>query len=194
MVSHFYYANSDKIGTTILIRAMKKYGLNNFSLAILEFCKKNVIECVNLEQKWIDHYKPSYNIVKIAESSFGFTHSIDSVNKLKETLIKENHPKFGYTTSDETKNAISEGIKEFYLKKDNAFKGKLSPQHGIGRALIFCYSANNEKLIFPSINAARQHFKVRWTLIKKNLDTNKYISINDENWILQSLPRNKTQN
>jgi hypothetical protein len=31
-------------------------------------------------------------------------------------------------------------------------------------------------------------------LIKKNLDTNKYTSINDENWILQSLPRNETQN
>jgi hypothetical protein len=51
MVSHFYYANSDKIGTTILIRAMKKYGLNNFSLGILEFCEKDAIECVKLEQK-----------------------------------------------------------------------------------------------------------------------------------------------
>uniref|UniRef100_UPI002008ED24 hypothetical protein n=1 Tax=Exserohilum rostratum TaxID=1659837 RepID=UPI002008ED24 len=197
MVSHFYYANSDKIGTTMLIRAMKKYGLNNFSLGILEFCEKDAIECVKLEQKWIDHYEPSYNILKIAGSSFGFTHSIDTINKLKETLRKENHPKFGYTTSDETKNAISEGIKEFYLKNDNAFKGlkgKLSPQYGIGGALVFCYNEKNEELIFPSINAARQHFKVRWTLIKKNLDTNKYTSINDENWILQSLPRNKTQN
>ena len=197
MVSHFYYANSDKIGTTILIRAMKKYGLNNFSLGILEFCEKDAIECVKLEQKWIDHYEPSYNILKIAGSSFGFTHSIDTINKLKETLRKENHPKFGYTTSDETKNAISEGIKEFYLKNDNAFKGlkgKLSPQYGIGGALVFCYNEKNEELIFPSINAARQHFKVRWTLIKKNLDTNKYTSINDENWILQSLPRNETQN
>jgi hypothetical protein len=99
-------------------------------------------------------------------------------------LRKENHPKFGYTTSEETKNAISEGIKEFYLKNDNAFKGlkgKLSPQYGIGGALVFCYNEKNEELIFPSINAARQHFKVRWTLIKKNLDTNKYTSINDEN-------------
>jgi hypothetical protein len=51
MVSHFYYANSDKFGTTILIRAMKKYGLNNFSLGILEFCEKDAIECVKLEQK-----------------------------------------------------------------------------------------------------------------------------------------------
>jgi hypothetical protein len=51
MVSHFYYANSDKFGTTMLIRAMKKYGLSNFSLGILEFCEKDVIECVKLEQR-----------------------------------------------------------------------------------------------------------------------------------------------
>nr|GEV05605.1 cytochrome oxidase subunit 1, mitochondrial [Tanacetum cinerariifolium] len=44
-------------------------------------------------------------------SSFGFTHSMDTINKLKETLRKENHPKFGYTTSDDTKNAISEADK-----------------------------------------------------------------------------------
>ena len=140
MVSHFYYANSDKFATTILIRAMQKYGLNNFSLGILEFCEKDVIECVKIEQKWMDHYEPSYNILKIAGSSFGFTHSIDTINKLKETFRKENYPKFGYTTSDKTKNAISEGIKEFYLKNDHAFKGlrgKLSPQYGIGGALIF---------------------------------------------------------
>jgi group I intron endonuclease len=193
MGSHFYYANSDKVGKTILIRAMKKYGLENFSLGILEFCKKDVIVCVNLEQKWIDYYEPSYNILKIAGSSFGFTHSVDTITKLKEIFRKENHPKFGYTTSDETKNAISEGIKEFYLKNNHAFKGlkgKLSPQYGIGGNLVFCYNENNEELMFPSINAARQHFKVRWTLIKKNLDTNKYTCLNDENWILQSFPRN----
>ena len=51
MVSHFYYANSEKIGTTILIRAMKRYGLNNFSLGILEFCERDAIKCVKLEQK-----------------------------------------------------------------------------------------------------------------------------------------------
>ena len=52
---------------------MKKYGLNNFSLGILEFCEKDAIECVKLEQKWIDHYEPSYNILNTAGSSFGFT-------------------------------------------------------------------------------------------------------------------------
>jgi hypothetical protein len=79
-------------------------------------------------------------------------------------LKKENHPKFGTITSSETKKAISDGIKEFYLKNSHpskGLKGKLYPQYGIGGNLVFCYNRNNEELMFPSINAARQHFKVR---------------------------------
>jgi hypothetical protein len=44
--------------------------------------------------------------------------------------------------------------------------------------------------MFPSINAARQHFKVRWTHIKKIIDTGEYFCLNGENWIIQSMPRN----
>ena len=51
MSSHFYYASSDNYKQTILVRAMKKYGLENFSLGILELCEKDVILCINLEQK-----------------------------------------------------------------------------------------------------------------------------------------------
>jgi hypothetical protein len=51
MISHFYYANSDKASNSILTRAIKKYGMENFSLGILEFCAKDVIICTSLEQK-----------------------------------------------------------------------------------------------------------------------------------------------
>jgi hypothetical protein len=40
-------------------------------------------------------------------------------------------------------------------------KGKLSPQYGIGGHFVFCYNKKGEELIFPSINAAKQHFRVR---------------------------------
>jgi hypothetical protein len=112
----------------------------------------------------MDHYKPSYNILKVAGSSFGFTHKIDTIVKLKELFRKENHPKFGKESSSETKKAISDNLKEFYLNNSHpskGLKGKLSPQYGIGGSFVFCYSENNEELILPSINAVRQHFKVR---------------------------------
>ena len=37
---------------------MKKYGLENFSLGILKFCKNDYKVCLNLEQKWLDKSKP----------------------------------------------------------------------------------------------------------------------------------------
>jgi NUMOD3 motif len=102
--------------------------------------------------------------LKVAGSSFGFRHTIDTINKLKELFKKEKHPKFSSVTSPETKKAISDGIKKFYLTHSNpakGLKGKFSPQYGFGGVFVFCYNQKGEELIFPSINATRQHFKVR---------------------------------
>ena len=107
MASHFYHASKDT--KIVFYRAMRKYKLENYSLAspapaarsdasrlrrdaIIEFCVPDLIVCSDLEQKWMDYYKPRYNVLKIAGSSSGFRHSIETINKLKELLKKENHP------------------------------------------------------------------------------------------------------
>lgn len=196
MVRHYYNFNSPNPSRLIIVRAMKKYGLENFSLGIKEFCVQSPQICISLEQKWIDYYKPKYNILNTAGSSFGFKHSVETINKLKEKLAKENHPKFVRSgiTSNETKTAISEGIKIYYLTNSHpskGLKGKLSPQYGIGGTLVYCYNRIGEELIFPSINGAKQHFKVRWSNIKKNIDTGNWIILQGEEWLIQSKPRQK---
>lgn len=194
MVSYYYYYNSDKSSKLVIIRAMKKYGLDNFSLGIKEFCDNDPKLCLDLEQKWIDYYKPRYNVLTIAGNSSGYKHSVETINKLKEILKKENHPKFGGITSVETKQAIQEGIKLFYSNNSHpskGLKGELSPQYGIGGKFVFCYSKTDKELIFPSINAAKQHFKVRWTFIKKNLDTEEWVILQGEEWLLQSTPKQR---
>jgi hypothetical protein len=136
----------------------------------------------------LDKYKPEYNVLNVAGNSFGFKHSIETIIELKQRLNKENHPKFGTVTSSETKKSISlsnffllfiikknnrpsacarpkgAGVKNFYLTKSHpakGLKGKFSAQYGIGGNSVFCYSKTDKELIFPSINAAKQHFKVR---------------------------------
>jgi hypothetical protein len=110
--------------------------------------------------------------LKVSGSSFGFRHTIDTINKLKELFKKEKHPNFSsvtstpptYMTGGETKKAISDGIKNFYLTHNHpakGLKGKFSPQYGIGGVFVFCYNKKGEEFIFPSINSTRQHFKVR---------------------------------
>lgn len=188
MVSYYYYTNSDKPSKLVIVRAMKKYGLENFSLGIKEFCIKDSQICLNLEQKWIDYYKPLYNVLTLAGNSSGFKHRVETINKLKELLSKENHPKYGYP---ETKKAIKEGIAKYYLTNHHLSKGKLSAQYGMGGKLVFCYNRTGEELIFPSINEARQHFKVRWTYIKKNMDTREWITLKGEDRLIQSIPKQK---
>lgn len=78
--------------------------------------------------------------MKIAGSSSGYRHTIDTIKKLKELFKKENHPKFGSVTSLETKKAISDSIKKFFLTRSHpskGLKGKLSPQYGIGSDFVF---------------------------------------------------------
>ena len=82
----------------------------------------------------MDHYKPIYNVLSVAtprgRNSFGFKHSVETINKLKEKLSKDLHPKYGSVTSPETRKAISDGIKNFYGKNSHSYKGlkgKLAP-------------------------------------------------------------------
>jgi hypothetical protein len=51
MTAYYYYTSSDNNSFLPIIRAMKKYGLNNFSLGVKEFCTSNIVQCIALEQK-----------------------------------------------------------------------------------------------------------------------------------------------
>lgn len=59
-----------------IYRAIIKYGYNNFTLDILEYCEPDVV--LKREQFYIDKYKPEYNILKIAGSRLGQTLSEES--------------------------------------------------------------------------------------------------------------------
>ena len=70
----------------------------------------------------MDFYKPRYNVLKIAGSSSGFRHSIETINKLKELFKKESHPKYGTVSSTETQKVIADGIEQFYLPHSHPYE------------------------------------------------------------------------
>ena len=111
-------------------RALKKYGYENFSLTILEYCDKGVL--TEREQFYFDTLKPVYNILKTAgvyvdvfthtgetkskisnslkgvytgEQSYWYGRSLSEETKKKMSLKRagENNPLFGKTHSEETK-------------------------------------------------------------------------------------------
>jgi group I intron endonuclease len=55
--------------SSIIYRALLKYGYESFSLEILEYCDK--VSVINKEQYYIDLLKPEYNLCLKAGSSLG---------------------------------------------------------------------------------------------------------------------------
>jgi group I intron endonuclease len=167
-----------------LYRAIIKYGLDNLTYLILKYCEADYEKVIALEQNYIDFYDPEYNLLKIAGSSHGFKHKPETILKLQIKHSGKNHPRFGTNYSQEQRDLTSLNIKEFYKTHTHPTKGKkgaLSPQYRIGGKSVHCYDSQNNYNYFPSINGARQHFKVRFTKISDIIDKGKFVSIKDTN-------------
>ena len=170
-----------------LYNALNKYGLNNFVFLILQYCEAVEEICLGLEQSYLDTFKPKYNILKLAGSSQGFKHSPETIAYLKKIHTGKLHPRFGSKVSDQQKLLTSLQLRKYYETKDHhskGKKGKLSSQYGKGGTKIIMISEFDESISFPSINSARLHFRVRFSLISKNID--KSIQIKGVKWSITS--------
>lgn len=94
------YLNNSKHENRLIIRAIKKYGIENFYISIIEYVNINKKDLIRREQYWLDTIKPEYNILKQAGNSLGYKHRSDV--KLKLSLMK-----IGKKLSLEIKNRMS---------------------------------------------------------------------------------------
>lgn len=158
-----------------IIRAMQKYGMDQFCLIILEFNNKQSL--IRSEQYWIDFITPSYNILTIAGSWLGNKHLEETKQKISTTIKGKNHKL-------ETKLNISLTRQ----KKDNPFYGKthslesktimsayqskriVDPNPGIS---INVFSLDNNLLFtFKSIRETAKYLKADTRTINRFLDEN----------------------
>lgn len=84
-----------------IYQAISKYGLENFTLEILEYCCKDAT--IEREQFYIDKLQPEYNLLKKAGSIIGFKHSILSRKKMNESAL-------GRVISEEARLNLSEAL------------------------------------------------------------------------------------
>lgn len=68
-------------------RALLNYGFSNFTLEILENCKKNNV--LEREQYYIDLFKPEYNIVVEGGSTLGYKHISESLAKMRNFVLSD---------------------------------------------------------------------------------------------------------
>jgi group I intron endonuclease len=99
---------------SLICKALLKHGYSNFQLEILEYCDPS--EVILREQYYIDLLNPEYNILKVAGSSFGYKHTIESLKKMsdiaknrsEETKAKWREAALGRIHSEETKAKLRE--------------------------------------------------------------------------------------
>jgi group I intron endonuclease len=126
---HYYSSKYlEKSSIKLLVSAFKKYGIENFSFEILEYCESSALAyLLKREQYYLDLLKPAYNILTIAGSSKGAKWSEANKAKLSDGRRKgKNSVLLGKTHTIETK--------------------LLMTLHNKKTQTLFCYIKNNSEI------------------------------------------------
>jgi len=79
-----------KRSNSIIFSAVLNYGIENFSLTILEYCLPD--EQFEREDYYIKTLQPKYNILQKAGSSLGYKHSEEAKKRISVFMSSENRP------------------------------------------------------------------------------------------------------
>ena len=152
---------------SLICKALLKYGYSNFQLEILEYCESS--EVILREQYYIDLLKPEYNILQVAGSSFGYKHTIESLQKMseiaknrsEETIAKLREAALGKTHSEET-------IAKLREIASNRLKHPVE-----GKKIEVKDTQTGEIFYYDSLRSAAKSLGTSITPIRYNLDTGK---------------------
>jgi hypothetical protein len=173
-IRKYYYPAELKRANNYICNALICHTHSAFSLSVLEYIdisglsKKDSRKLIlEREQSYInkifsEDQPNTYNILKEAGSSLGFSHSVESLALMSEAKAGENHPNFGKTHSAET-------------------KALMSTARG---TTIYVY--DSESILVNSMTSARKaaiHFSCSKKTIKKYTDSGQLFR---DKWILST--------
>jgi group I intron endonuclease len=180
LYKYFSLKNLAKSKTPIH-NALLKYGLENFSLEILEYCEQDVNPVLR-EQHYFDLLgSPYYNILEKAGSLLGFKHSKDTFEKFVNREVSEETRKnlsvaaTGRILTEQDKKKISLNRKGIKLSDDTRSKIALAAANLRGVKVKVTNIITNEEFEFNTLTDAAQKLEVSRTSIKKALDNKKLI-------------------
>lgn len=182
-LQHFSSLRGNRHRNIKLQKSFDKHGEENFEFGIIEYVK--VSDLLNSEQKWMDFFKPEYNIIPFADrrefsdshrenlskSHLGNTHTEESKIKIGKAS-KGNKYRLGLKLSPEHKESFSRKGKIGKRGKDNHLFGKKRPKEVIDKILNTkklngsydkVAKKNNKPIIQYDING---NFIKEWSSIK----------------------------
>lgn len=139
------YLNNVKNANMPIIKALFKYGQNNFAILIVEYTETEAVN--KRETHWIKNLSPYYNVLQEGYSSVGYKHS--EVTKELLSLLAKNR-----THSDETKFWISKsltGVNNPFYGKSHSAESKLKMIKANSAHPVYVYNSRKQLLlIYPS--------------------------------------------
>ncbi len=164
---------------TPIHNALLKYGFENFTFEILEFCEKG-INPISREQFYLELLKPEYNVLEQAGSSLGFKHSNETLEFFKNNRkVSEETRKnlalaaTGRILTEEDKKKISDARTGIKLSDETRSKISEAAIKLRGVSVVVTNVNTKEMLEFASLTDAGKAFGVTRSAIKKYLDTGK---------------------
>jgi len=91
---------ANKRPSSLIHRALLKYGYSNFRLEILEYCNKQ--DTFTREQYYLDLLKPKYNIQKLAGKYPDYKHPDEVKQTMSDSRKGLNNPFYGKTHTEES--------------------------------------------------------------------------------------------
>lgn len=164
---------------TPLHNALLKYGFENFTLEILEYCEQG-INPVTREQYYLDTLKPEYNVLEQAGSSLGFKHRDETLEFFKnnrkvseETRKNLSLAATGRILTESDRKKISEARKGINLSDETRTKLSSVATALRGVSVVVQNLNTNEELEFTNLTEAGEYIGVSRTAVRKYLDTGK---------------------
>jgi group I intron endonuclease len=166
---------------TVIHNALLKYGFQNFTLEILEYCEEGT-NPINREQYYLDLLKPEYNVLELAGSSLGFKHSDETLEFFKNNRkISEETKKnlslaaTGRILTEEDRKKISQARKGIKLSDETRYKISTAAVLLRGIPVLVKNVNTSDQQEFASLTDAALAIGVSRTAVKKYLDTGKLI-------------------
>jgi hypothetical protein len=186
--SNLYLKKEALKSNSIIIKALLKYGYSNFSLSIIEYCEPEL--ALNREQIYLDLLKPKYNILPKSNSSLGYKHTKESIEKIR--LISKNR-KFSKDTLLKLRKHLNElnSLKGFKVEVFDSETNSNYVFESIRKAAIFMKTdiksiSMKEKSLYGNINNINSTFPYKGRYFIKIMRDKKEIInsnvlINNEN-------------
>lgn len=122
---HFSKLEKGKHENIHLLNHYNKHGIDSLWFGIIEFCPKEKL--IEIEQWYIDNWKPEFNILKIAGSTLGLKWTDEGKERSSKAKTGIKNPAYGIPKTKEMKERISNTLKGRIFSEET--RRKISESH-----------------------------------------------------------------